>query len=479
MVTRRSFIRHAAGMALVPTSIASLVAACTRDWRSPPLPIDGDLEAGEGRGGAGRDAGGYGPLVSVPGSPVALPRGFQVRAFGRVGDPMSDGNLTPIAHDGMAAFAAGPDSNHVRLVRNHEDRNPAGFGPPIGGGGRAYDPLAGGGTTTLVIGPRGQLVADFVSLEGTIVNCAGGPTPWGSWLSCEEAVDGPMEGYARPHGYCFDVPAAADGPVDPRPIPAMGRFRHEAVACDPASGIIYETEDNEYSRVDPTRPGSGFYRFRPNDRNNLWAGGALEMMKIAGLPDLRLFQEREMFAEFDVEWVPIPDPDPADADRIPLAIRNTLIFGQGAERGAAVFRRLEGCWFGGGNVFFHDTRGGPGGRGQVWQYDPLTEKLLLIFISPGTDVLDRPDNITVSPQGNIVICEDGPGTPFLRGLTRTGEIFDLARNELNDTEFAGATFSPDGKVLYVNIQGSTRGPIETAVPGVTLAIWGPWSEGVL
>jgi secreted PhoX family phosphatase len=92
-------------------------------------------------------------------------------------------------------------------------------------------------------------------------------------------------------------------------------------------------------------------------------------------------------------------------------------------------------------------------------------------------VLDYPDNITVSPRGGIVMCEDGAGDQFIRGLTRDGRIFDFARNLLNRTEFAGACFSPDGRTLFLNIMGSTSDAGKEK--GVTLAIRGPWTDGAL
>ena len=474
MLSRRTFLRHAAACALVPPALGGLVAACGSVGRTAELRSAGRT----GGRGAGRRARGYGPLLEPDGdSPVALPAGFEARAFGRVGDPLSDGFPTPIAHDGMAVFEVG---DRLRLVRNHEDANPAGAVPPIGGGARAYDPRAGGGTTTVELDRDGRVLASFVSLEGTIVNCAGGPTPHGTWLSCEERTGGPSEGFARPHGYVFEVPAEADGPVEPRPIRAMGRFRHEAVAVDPRTGHVYLTEDNAWSPGDPrVDPGSGFYRFRPAHSGDYLAGGVLEALRVRGEPGVHLFRFEEPFVELEVEWVPIPHPDPAEADTLSVPRRDALVFLQGLERGAAAFARLEGCWFGDGRVFFHDTRGGANGKGQVWQYDPQRESLTLIFTSPGVEVLDSPDNITVSPRGQVVICEDGGGAQYLRGLTRRGEIFELARNALNRSEFAGACFSPDGETLFVNIQGTTTGRPENAPPGVTLAIRGPWRDGPL
>jgi len=188
---------------------------------------------------AAKGAGGYGPLRPVPSSNtrealLALPENFQYTVFGRTGAPMSDKRPTPRAHDGMAVFAV---RGQLRLVRNHEinDRVPK---PGVAlAPARSYDETAGGGTTTLVVDPRTRtLVRDFVSLSGTLQNCAGGPTPWGSWITCEEtrlnerrfkdAQGREAGGFAMKHGYCFEVPAASDAAASPIPLKAMGRFVH-------------------------------------------------------------------------------------------------------------------------------------------------------------------------------------------------------------------------------------------------------------
>ncbi len=475
-VDRRSFLRHAVGGALVPTSVAGLVAACTE--------VDPTREvAGLGPRflNKGNSAGGYGPLVNDQGL-ILLPQGFQVRAFGAIGDLMSDGNITPLALDGMAAFAYG--LNRIRLVRNHEDRN----GPVSAIGPNPYDRAGGAGTSTLEIGADRKLIRDWLSISGTSVNCAGGATPWGSWLTCEETVVGPNEGFEETHGWVFEVPAAANSPVTPIPYKDMGRFSHEALCIDPVTGIVYETEDNGFP------PGSGLFRFLPDQPGTLGAGGKLQMARVKGDPKLEIFRGSTIGipvgATFEIDWVDIPITDPGDADDEDT--RRAALFMQGFDQGGVVFNRLEGCWFGDGSVFFHDTRGGAAARGHVWQYVPGENEgqggpedfglLRLIFESPGTSVLDSPDNITVSPRGGLLLCEDGSGTQFLRGLTRSGEIFDFALNQLNDAEFAGATFSPDGHTLYVNIQGSTSG--DPSLPpargsGITIAIWGPWAKGAL
>ena len=209
---------------------------------------------------------GYGPLKWA-GRDLELPDGFWYVRFGAAGDKMSNGKPTPNFHDGMAAFP-GPGGT-IRLVRNHEvDGQKGAFA------NNPYDRVAGGGTTNLVFDPEAaRLVASYPSLAGTVRNCAGGVTPWGSWITCEETTVGLDHGYRMPHGYCFEVPAGATGPVKALPLKAMGRFIHEAVCVDPGSGIVYETED---------RAAAGFYRFLPKTKQVLAAGGQLQMLAIKG-----------------------------------------------------------------------------------------------------------------------------------------------------------------------------------------------------
>ncbi len=450
---RRRFLeragRLAGGAALAP-SLTGLVA-CAPQAESPPRR---------------RSSAGYGSLVPA-GPELALPPGFGYVTFGVEGDPMADGGPTPRAHDGMAAFPL-PNGN-VRLIRNHEDTDPPGYARPLVDPGLAYDPEAGGGTTSLEvrIAPDGrpELVRDFPSLGGTIVNCAGGPTPWGTWLSCEETTRGVGRGWTRPHGYVFEVPADAESAVEAVPLTSMGRFTHEAIAVDPETGIVYETEDL-------TRR-SGLYRFIPDRPGELAAGGRLEMLAVAGEPNADLRRGRRTGQPLPVEWVPIDDPDPQEAEHDPSAV-----FAQGWSLGAARLDRLEGCWFADESVYFHSTNGGDAQLGQVWRYLPREDLLVLVFESPSKELLNRPDNLTVSPRGGLVICEDSGDTTHLRGLTNEGEIFTLARNLVNRREFAGACFSPDGRVLFVNLQGdvSSWGPGDLSR---TLAIWGPWESGPL
>lgn len=458
-VGRRGFVRKAgfyAGAAVLAPSLSGLLA-CGRS---------------SGTKRQSKSAAGYGPLVEV-GPEIALPAGFESTVLSVEGQLMSDGALTPRAHDGMAVF---PQTDRViRLVRNHEDAAPPGRTAPLVRPDLAYDPLAGGGTTTLDVrlGPDGRptLERDFVSLGGTFINCSGGPTPWGSWLSCEESTQGTRWGWSVPHGYIFEVRVDTDVPEKAVPLRAMGRFTHEAIAVDPRTGFVYETEDGPQSQDGQRR--SGFYRFRPKTPGILSDGGVLEMLAVRGRPQVDMRVNQRVGEWLDVEWLPIRDPDPVDAGREPAAV-----FFQGYTNGAARFSRLEGCWFDDDSVYFHDSTGGDAELGQVWRYVPESESLVLVFESPSVDVLNRPDNITVSPRGGILICEDNSGVTHLRGLTRDGEIFPFAQNVLNNREFAGACFSPNGQTLFVNIQGD-RGSEGPGNLSYTLAIWGPWREGVL
>ena len=493
-IDRRNFLRdtfrYAGGALIAAPSLAGLAACNDVDPTAPGGP---DLARARRSG-----AGGYGALLPDPGGlPFLIPPGFTLRRLSLSGDPMAGGGgRVPYALDGMAAF--GMPNGQVRLVRNHEIRNLAGTTPAMGA--RPYDGRAGAGCTTLVLDVdpatgAPSLAREFVSISGTFVNCAGGTTPWGSWLTCEETVAGTTAGFARKHGYVFEVPAAADGEVDPVPLTQMGRFSHEAVAVDPRDGVVYLTEDGASGL-------SGFYRYVPNTPGVMANGGVLEMLAVVGRPQFN-GTGRSVTAggvaspavalpplvPLETAWVRVDDPDPS------LETGAPSVFAQGFAKGGVRFSRLEGCWWSAGDacVYFNDTNGGAVTAGRVWQYTPLpggAGRLTLIFESPSPDVLDAPDNICVSPRGGLVICEDGGGTQYLRGLTRQGQIFDFVRaaDPTDASEFAGACFSPDGRVLFFNTQGTTiaqPGPSQPednpdpTVRGGTYAIWGPWAQGAL
>ena len=438
---------------------------------------------------------------------LALPAGFSYVTFGDIGSTMSDGNVTPLALDGMAAFR-GPRGT-VRLIRNHEDRNPAGSGSVGGAAAAKYDPSAGGGTSTLDYDPRRRrLVRDFISLNGSAINCAGG---FGlgrrSWLTGEETVGGPAHSnaalkFSRRHGYLFEVPRNRDaGELRLiEPLRAMGRFSHEAAATDHRTGIVYETEDPGSGR------GAGFYRFLPRNPKRLRAGGRLQMLAIKGRPTYDAREGQRRGKALPVKWVDIDEPDPEYADDDDP--RGT--FQQGRRAGGALFNRLEGCWYDDGSVFFVSTSGGEikngdvnpdgyrEGYGQVWEYRPRGRsggQLILHYESPGGEALDSPDNLTVTPRGGLVVCEDDASTAIvdtdprvpglehvnrLIGITPRGAAFIFGVNTYSGSELAGVCFSPDGDTMFVNLYGASEGtPDEHRDKGMTCAITGPWRRGPL
>ena len=443
------------------------------------------------------DNGGYGPIGPMKDNTTGLlllhlPAGFEYASFGhsaeyatKLGLPAkgSDGFPTPGRHDGMATFATDPDTpNIIKLVRNHEQ----GYVPVtvpvsttgkaydrtlIGNPDNAYDTKSAGGCTTLTFNTSTLTLTDsFISINGTSVNCAGGLTPAGSWLTCEETVNGTQNKFDKDHGYVFEVPSQGGPVTKPVPFRAMGRFAHEAVAVDPATGTVYETEDNGKT--------SGFYRFLPDSPGN-YTAGKLQMLAVKERPQFLTYEgvTDRVGNPFPVEWVDIANPDPAipPPPPPPARGRRDQVFQQGFAQGGAAFARLEGAWYDGGSIFFNSTSGGDEGFGQIWEYRPRGRsggQLILIFESPNETVLDAPDNICVSPRGGLALCEDGDKDQFVRGLNERGEIFDFALNNISgneDKEFAGACYSPDGDVMFVNVQ----------TPGVSFAIRGPFGKGSL
>ncbi|KGN34130.1 hypothetical protein N802_12055 [Knoellia sinensis KCTC 19936] len=427
-----------------------------------------------------------------------LPEGFKYRSFHDTEAPVTldDGTRLPGRHDGMGSFD-GPDGN-ITLIRNHEVNNPvaAPFGPV---GDHTYDTRAGGGCTHIDVDGEGNVQGAFTALNGTMMNCSGGEMPWGAWITCEETVNGPDVGpdftgasnipLTKPHGYIFEVPA--HGHSNGEPITRAGRFPHEAVSFDPREGRLYLTEDNFAFP-------SGFYRYTPKtnpmESGHLDNEGQLQMLAIKGQPNAHLEGHQRKGAVYSVEWVDIADPDPTfpytPGQTAPTPNDTALQYvgDQGRALGAAGFSRLEGQVYDNGVVYFVSTQGGGdaetgdellagygNGFGQVWAYDTRSEKLRLLYQSPGKETFDMPDNVTTSRRGTLVVCEDSTGDNYLRGLSRGGQLWDIALNRLVSStgadrrgdEFAGSCFSPDGSTLFVNIQASR---------GLTFAIWGKWER---
>lgn len=475
----------------------------------------GALEARAASVGAGKKSAltsrGYGELRPA-GNELSLPPGFQYSVVSYEGERMADGFPVPKAMDGMGAFAL--PSGNILLIRNHEDAEPSSrlrprpagststsagilhhlletdFGPRAA----AYDAYTLGGNTSIEVDPRTRKrVREWWSLVGTLRNCAGGETPWGSWFSCEETLEAAAAtGAEKDHGYVFEVPVdtAPGRPAAAIPLRQLGRFAHEAAAVDPRTGYIYETEDQGDV--------SGFYRFvpeRPVRRPGELAtmGGRLQMMRVGGVDGYETALDQKVGVKLAVSWVAVPDPDPTPPSVVVSGVTMASVFKQGLDNGGAIWRRLEGIWYHERKIYFTSTNGGNEGLGQIWVYEPDSETVSLLFETPHLHLMDFPDNIAVSPRGGLVVCEDGGGAQHLLGVTPGGELFYFAKNIHSSTEFAGACFSPDGDTLFVNIYG--RATIRTTTPykspvqvpigsevgekAMTLAIWGPWGRGLL
>ncbi len=459
MVNRRHFLKQFGAFSLAFSGFGQVLGKAAN--------LNDLLEQTNGQG--------YGPLLKDPNGILDLPKGFSYTIFSEYGEEMDDGLLVPTAHDGMAVFN-GSNGNLI-IIRNHELRGEAHLeGGPFGPNlellskvdkNLIYDTGQNGvpgqgGTTTIIYDPRQQqVVRQFLSLAGTIINCSGGPTPWKSWISCEETEMQAGEDWKKDHGYNFEVPVTEKpGLTKPVPIKGMGRFSHEAVAIDPRTGIAYQTEDE----------GNGLiYRFKPKVAGSLHKGGVLQAMvfKSNSSMDTRNWKETNVLKKelYDIEWITLQDTDNPE---------NDLRF-RGHEAGAAIFARGEGMWYDNGKVYFTCTTGGKKKLGQLYVYhlSPFEGQSeegekpgkLELFLEPqDSDVMDMLDNLTVAPWGDLIICEDGGGTDYLLGVRPDGAPYKLARNALNSKEFAGSVFSPDGSILFVNIQ----------LPGLTLAITGPW-----
>jgi secreted PhoX family phosphatase len=400
---------------------------------------------------------GYGQLVPDPQDLLDLPEGFSYQVISALGDAMTDGATVPDKADGMGCFDLG--EGRLALVRNHElvpsDASGGAFELGFGAKDGVFVP---GGTTHIILDQNSLEVTDqFRSLGGTIRNCSGGVTPWGSWLTCEESPTGPGQKYGdglnKNHGWVFEVPASATGLVDPKPLVAMGRFNHEAACVDPATGFVYLTED---------RNDSVLYRFVPKVPGELSRGGRLQAMKVEGIPDLRNWSDMSIAvgAIGEVSWI---DLDAVEAPKDNLRY-------QAATRGASLVARGEGIHMGEGEAFVCSTSGGARKLGQIFRIkfspDGESDRVELFFESVSKHQFDYGDNVVVAPNGHLIVCEDQYTKVVdnhLRGIALDGNAYPLARLRLQ-TEPAGACFSPDGQTLFVNVYAPTK----------TLAITGPW-----
>lgn len=420
---------------------------------------------------------GFGPLKKDRRGVLDLPQGFKYKIISRAGDKMGDGFYVPHLPDGMAA-SSGPDGLTI-IIRNHEFR--IGNDEKVGAfkgkdklwkkvnSDYIYDlgpdgkPLLGA-TTTLVYDTKKQkLKSQHLSLIGTLANCSGGITPWGTWITCEEACYFDDEVCSRNHGYAFEVPLSVEpGLTKPVPLGAMGRFTREGVAFDPRTSICYQTEDKTDGLL---------YRFIPDEPGKLMSGGRLQCLGIPNKPgfDLRNWKVQTVVQGeiLDVTWIDLEEPDP-DEDDLRL---------QGHTKGAALFASGEGVACSDGVIFFDCTNGGRTAKGQIWKYIPSPyegtpqEKeepgKLELFVEPNDPaLLDHPDQLTVAPWGDIMVCEDGEGEQYLIGITPERQLYKFALNALNDSELAGVCFSPDRTTMFLN----------NLATGLTFSITGPWKK---
>ncbi len=458
MLNRRSFLKSIAAAATVP-SAATLSRTAFADQS---------------------------PLRSDRNGILDLAEGLRYTIVSRARDRMDDGFQVPIAHDGMAAFTG--EDGRIVIVCNHE-MNPRWLKDgPFGKSydsvrsdvlRKLYDPGSGrtpsvGGTTTTVYDPhRRRTDKQFLSLCGTELNCAGGKTPWNTWLSCEECFESPgtrlepAPAFTRDqrHGYVFEVSAYADGLQRAVPLKAMGRFEHEACAVHEPTGIVYMTEDRHHSL---------FYRFIPDVPGKLARGGRLQALAVAGTPSLATHNWSSdpavgLNAPLETVWIDIEDPDP---------LENTVRT-DGAARGAAMFARGEGLCDAGDRFAFTCTIGGPARLGQVFTYTPSPFEgtdaeadapglLELIAEAGENSLLRNADNLTMAPWGDLIVCEDTSDHCGLVGIRADGSQYPIADNPHSDSELAGVCFSPDGEIMFVNVQ----------YPGMTLAITGDWPTSV-
>ena len=422
---------------------------------------------------AGRPALGYGPLVADPAGVLALPAGFSYRIVAESGVTLLEsGEHTPSDPDGTAGF---PRGKGVTLVNNHEIGGSEPYRVPALPG-LTYDPGAGGGTTNIDVDAHGARIRQYVSLAGTHNNCAGGKTPWNTWLTCEETEQRAGGAFQKDHGYVFEVdPFDRQANQDPVALKFLGRYAHEAVAVDPHTSAIYLTED-------AGGPNGLYYRWTPPKRFR-GGKGALRALALSDggdtagkLEAMSCYSGRTHVADlseatvpgtrFKVAWVEVPD----------RLAKTQSVRVQFAGDQITRSRKLEGAWWADGGAYFvasfaRHTDGSVNEHdGQVWFYDPRTESItlkVLFGVNPAPDQdtdFDGPDNITVSPYGGVILAEDGEGIQHLVGVTAQGKAYPMARNDLNDSEFTGPNFSADGRILFANIQA----------PGHVFAITGPW-----
>ena len=436
---------------------------------------------------------------------LALPDGFSYEVVAASGETdIHDGTgkiigKTPERPDGTVSVRSG---RNLRLIQNHE-AGPGAVFPVPQVSRTVYDPGAlGGGCTVIETTLDGKRISEWVGLSGTVSNCAGGPTPWGSWLTCEEtenkAGTGTLE---KDHGYVFEVFAEAPAKQSPLPIAAWGRAPHEAVVVEPSRRRVYLTEDASgptgllYRWSAP----SG-YRLKPYIAQSLKPNdGALEALAVltgdgSVLPDLAYVTAAQIGRPFRTRWITVPDRHAT----------TTSLRKQFADGAVTHSKKLEGAWGDDKGMYFvasfaFGAKDLPANAtkhdGQLWFYDYSEQTLTLVAYFPYNELLhaetpnweedlgpsldlafDGPDGCHVSPYGSLVLSEDGNTANHLLSWTAGTGAQAIARNQIVletsalggnvYSEMTGPNFSPDGSVLFGNVQE----------PGHVFAIGGPWSR---
>ena len=362
-------------------------------WRSTAGPMTATTAA----------VGPYGPLLPADGNGVRLPKGFTSRLVARTGEPVANSSyLWHPAPDGGACFR---DSTGWIYVSNSEVWQT-------------------GGASAIRFGADGSITDAYRILAGTDRNCAGGPTPRGTWLSCEEVSRGGM----------YETDPGGERAAVVRP--AMGRFTHEAAAVDPVRRVVYLTEDE---------PDGCFYRFVPSAWPDL-AEGSLQVLC-------------QQDADQPVTWTVVPAPSAQEhptRDQVPDATR---------------FDGGEGAWYGQDACWFTTK-----GDNRVWRYDAARARLAVIYSGDSVAAqLDNVDNITLSTSGEVFVAEDGPNMQIctITGGNRVATFLSITGHR--DSEVAGPAFSPDGSRLYFSSQ---RGPSGHDDDGIKYEVTGPFRSRV-
>ncbi|MBG0831804.1 DUF839 domain-containing protein [Planomonospora sp. ID67723] len=344
----------------------------------------------------------YGPLLAADANGIHLPAGFTSQVIARSGQTVPGTSYTwHRAPDGGACFA---DGSGWIYVSNSE------ISP-------------GGGASALRFDSGGVVVSANSILSGTRQNCAGGATPWNTWLSCEEVS----------RGYVYETYPFGGSAVR---RPAMGRFKHEAAAADPVRKVIYLTEDESNGR---------FYRFVPTTWGDL-SSGRLQVLRAGSA------------ASGTFTWADVPDPD-----GFPTATRSQVA-------GAKSFNGGEGCYYADDTVWFTTK-----GDNRVWQVNLAAGTYELAYddslVNPGTPPLTGVDNVTGSTFGDLYVAEDGASMEICL-ITPDDTISPFLRiNGQSSSEITGPAFNPAGDRLYFSSQRGTTG---SSSGGITYCVSGPF-----